>query len=91
MSIVGYAPLTSRSQNLNLQLEQLADAGRGVDFRHRTRAALCIYHEGLTFQRIKNVIDDESPSGLDDLLENAPMGFASFVDCWIPHTPPCSN
>lgn len=50
--------------------------------------ALGLDHEDLTLQRIDDVIDDELRSGLDDLLENAPVGFASFADRWIAHTAP---
>ena len=50
--------------------------------------ALGLDHEDLTLKRIDDVIDDELRAGLDDLLENAPVGFASFADRWIAHTAP---
>ncbi len=50
--------------------------------------ALGLAHEDLTLKRIDDVIDDELRVGLDDLLENAPVGFASFADRWIAHTAP---
>ena len=50
--------------------------------------ALGLGHEDLTLERIDNVIDDELRPGLDDLLESAPVGFASFADRWIAHTAP---
>lgn len=50
--------------------------------------ALGLHHEDLTLKRIDDVIDDELRAGLDDLLENAPVGFASFADRWIAHTAP---
>lgn len=50
--------------------------------------ALGIDHEDFTLKRIDDVIDDELRTGLDDLLENAPVGFASFADRWIAHTAP---
>ena len=50
--------------------------------------ALGLDHDDLTLERIDDVIDDELRAGLDDLLENAPVGFASFADRWIAHTAP---
>lgn len=50
--------------------------------------ALGLEHDDLTLKRIDDVIDDELLPGLDDLLENAPVGFASFADRWIAHTAP---
>lgn len=50
--------------------------------------ALGLDHEDLTLKRIDDVIDDELLPGLNDLLENAPVGFASFADRWIAHTAP---
>ena len=50
--------------------------------------ALGLDHEDLTLKRIDDVIDDELRAGLDDLLESAPVGFASFADRWIAHTAP---
>lgn len=50
--------------------------------------ALGLDHEDLTIKRIDDVIDDELRPGLDDLLQNAPVGFASFADRWIAHTAP---
>ena len=50
--------------------------------------ALGLDHEDLTLERIDDVIDDELRAGLDDLLENAPVGFASYADRWIAHTAP---
>ena len=50
--------------------------------------ALGLDHEDLTIKRIDDVIDDELRPGLEDLLENAPVGFASFADRWIAHTAP---
>lgn len=50
--------------------------------------ALGLDHEDLTLKRIDDVIDDELLRGLNDLLENAPVGFASFADRWIAHTAP---
>lgn len=50
--------------------------------------ALGLDHDDLTLKRIDHVIDDELRHGLDDLLETAPVGFASFADRWIAHTAP---
>ena len=50
--------------------------------------ALGLEHHDLTIRRFDDVIDDELRAGLDDLLENAPVGFASFADRWIAHTAP---
>lgn len=50
--------------------------------------ALDLDHEHLTLKRIDDLIDDELRPGLDDLLANAPVGFASFADRWIAHTAP---
>lgn len=50
--------------------------------------ALDLDHEDLTLKRIDDVIDYELRAGLDDLLESAPVGFASFADRWIAHTAP---
>lgn len=50
--------------------------------------ALGLEHEDLNLERIDDVIDDELRPGLDDLLETAPVGFASFADRWIAHTAP---
>jgi len=50
--------------------------------------ALGLEHEDLTLERIDDVIDDELRPGLDDLLESAPVGFASFADRWIAHIAP---
>lgn len=50
--------------------------------------ALGLEHEDLTLKRIDDVIDDELRPGLDDLLESAQVGFASFADRWIAHTAP---
>ena len=56
--------------------------------RDRARRGAQPDHEDLTLKRIDTVIDDELLRGLDDLLENAPVGFASFADRWIAHTAP---
>jgi len=53
--------------------------------------ALGIDHEELTLKRIDDVIDHELLPGLDDLLENAPVGFASFAGRWIAHTAPVQH
>lgn len=50
--------------------------------------ALGLDHEDLTLKRIDDVIDDELVPGLEDLLETAPVGFASFAERWIAHTAP---
>ena len=50
--------------------------------------ALDLDHEDVTLKRIDDVIDDELRTGLDDLLESAPVGFASFAGRWIAHTAP---
>lgn len=50
--------------------------------------ALGLDHEDLTLKRIDDDIDNELLLGLDDLLESAPVGFASFASRWIAHTAP---
>lgn len=50
--------------------------------------ALGLEHEDLELTRIDNTIDNKLRPGLDDLLENAVVGFASFADRWIAHTAP---
>ena len=49
---------------------------------------LGLNHQAITISRFDVCIDDELLAGLDDLLENAPVGFASFADRWIPHIAP---
>lgn len=62
------------------------DGARNVVIEHEEM--LGVKHQDMTIRRFDNVIDDELLSGLDDLLENAPVGFASFADRWIAHTAP---
>ena len=50
--------------------------------------ALGLEHDDLTLTRFDDRIDEELLPGLDDLLENAPVGFASFAGRWIAHTAP---
>lgn len=45
-------------------------------------------HEDMTISRFDDRIGQELINGLDELLENAPVGFASFAGRWIAHTAP---
>lgn len=50
--------------------------------------ALGLDHHDLSLKRIDDTLKGDYRSGLDDLLDNAPVGFASFAGRWIAHTAP---
>ena len=50
---------------------------------------LGLEHEDLTIRRFDDKIDEELELDLDNLLETAPVGFASFCELgWVAHTAP---
>jgi hypothetical protein len=50
--------------------------------------ALGLTHDDLTMERVDEHLPADRRTGLDDLLENAGVVFASFAGRWIPHLAP---
>lgn len=51
--------------------------------------ALDLRHEGFSMERVDETLGEEHQLGLDALLENAPVGFASWCSLgWVAHTAP---
>lgn len=51
--------------------------------------ALGLTHEEFSLERVDETLGEHHRRGLDDLLENAPVGFASYCDIgWVAHTAP---
>lgn len=51
--------------------------------------ALGLTHEDFSLEWVDETLGEHHRLGLDDLLENAPVGFASYCDIgWVAHTAP---
>lgn len=49
---------------------------------------LGLTHDDFTLERVDEHLPANRRKGLDDLLENAPVGFASYAYRWLPHVAP---
>lgn len=51
--------------------------------------ALGLAHKDFSLERVDETLGEHHRRGLDELLENAPVGFASYCDIgWVAHTAP---